>query len=186
MTQDDDAPAPPAPSESAVADDLTWHLADDALAVRLTQLEYALMRANEAFSRWQSECLASSTDLAATGAENTLLHVIRMNDRPKSAKELARLTNRQDMPNIQYGLRKLLKAGLIGREGSSRTGVTYHITDEGRAVTDRYAEVRRMFLLSLLPRLDNAETALSEAAQTLELMSGIYDAAALSAVTHRK
>lgn len=186
MTRDTDPDHPAPAAESSPPADRTWHLADDPLSWRLADLEYAVMRANEAFARWQTECLASSTDLAATGPENSLLHVIRMNDRPKSAKELARLTNRQDMPNIQYGLRKLTKAGLIDREGSSRTGITYFITEEGRAVTDRYAEVRRMFLLSLLPRLDNAEVALAEAARTLELMCGIYDAAALSAVTHRK
>ncbi len=176
---------PPANAETE-STDLTWHLADDPLSIRLTELEYALMRANEAFTRWQSECLANTTDLAASGAENTLLHIIRMNDRPKSAKELARLTNREDMPNIQYGLRKLSKAGLIERQGSARTGVTYMATDAGRDVTDRYAEIRRNFLFKLLSRLEQPEAAMRDAAQTLELLSGIYDAAALTAVTHRK
>lgn len=173
-------------SDPANPPDTTWHLADDPLAKRMTELEYALMRAAEAFARWQSECLANSTDLSATGAENALLHIVRMNDRPKSAKELARLTNRQDMPNIQYGLRKLVKAGLIERSGSARGGITYSATEEGRRVTDLYAEVRRTFLLKLLPRLENPEESLRSAASTLEMLCGIYDSAALSAVTHRK
>ncbi|SFP96496.1 winged helix DNA-binding protein [Tranquillimonas alkanivorans] len=144
------------------------------------------MRATESFSRWQAECLASSGDVQASGAENALLHVIRMNDRPKSVKEIARLTNREDIPNIQYGLRKLAKGGLIEREGASRTGVLYSVTEKGRAVTDRYAEVRQALLVRLLGRLDDAETVLGEAAQTLEILCGIYDRAALSATTQRR
>ena len=90
--------------------DRRWHLAQSATEVDTTELEFALMRAFEGFGRWQSECLASVLDLAATGPENALLHIIRMNDRPKTMKDLARLTNRDDVPNIQYSLRKLIGA----------------------------------------------------------------------------
>jgi len=112
--------------------------------------------------------------------------VIRMNDRPKSAKELARLTNREDIPNIQYGLRKLKKAGLIEGEGASRTGIVYRVTEQGRRVTDRYAEVRRALLVELLARIEKAEAGLADAAQTLDILCGIYDRAALAAATRRK
>ena len=94
-----------------------WHLAASDAEVDTTELEFALMRAFEGFGRWQSECLASVCDLAATGPENALLHIIRMNERPKSIKDLARLTNRDDVPNIQYSLRKLIGAGLVARQG---------------------------------------------------------------------
>ncbi|SDI63630.1 winged helix DNA-binding protein [Lutimaribacter saemankumensis] len=170
--------------ESSV--DRRWHLAQEPLEVELTDFEYALMRAFESFGRWQAECLASSARLEASGPENALLHVIRMHDRPKTIKELARLTNRDDIPNIQYSLRKLLKAGLIAREGSSRTGVHYTVTDEGRAITDRYAEIRRELLVSLLGRLKSPDASLRDATRTLELLVGIYDSAALDAVTHRR
>lgn len=75
------------------------------------------MRTFEGFGRWQSECLASVSTLAATGPENALLHIIRMNERPKGIKDLVRLTNRDDVPNIQYSLRKLIGAGLVVRRG---------------------------------------------------------------------
>lgn len=166
--------------------DHRWHLAEEPLERRLAQLEYALMRTTESFGRWQAECLAASGEIHASGPENALLHVIRMNDRPKSVKELARLTNREDIPNIQYGLRKLAKAGLIEREGASRTGVVYSVTEKGRDVTDRYTQVRRALLVSLLERIENGETALHETAQVLDLLCGIYDRAALSAATRRR
>lgn len=166
--------------------DHSWHLAEAPLERRLAELEYALMRTTESFSRWQAECLASSGDVNASGPENALLHIIRMNDRPKSVKDLARLSNREDIPNIQYGLRKLAREGLITREGASRTGVVYRVTEKGKAVTDRYALVRRALLIRLLERIEDAESAFAEAAQTLDLLCGIYDRAALSAATQRR
>lgn len=174
----------PSKPESSV--DRRWHLAQEPLEVDLTDFEYALMRAFESFGRWQAECLASSGRIEASGPENALLHVIRMHDRPKTIKELARLTNREDIPNMQYSLRKLLKSGLIAREGSSRTGVHYTVTAEGHTITDRYAEIRRELLVSLLGRLKSPDGALRDATGTLELLVGIYDSAALDAVTHRR
>ena len=165
---------------------LRWHLAQDDTEVDFTELEFALMRCFEGFGRWQSECLASVSELAATGPENALLHIIRMNDRPKSIKELARLTNRDDVPNIQYSLRKLIGAGLVLREGSGRAGVTYRVTDEGRRVTDEFAQIRRQLLIAAIENLPGLADRLSEATRTLNLLSGIYEEVARTAATHRR
>ena len=172
------------PAEGAL--DRRWHLAGDPAEVGITELEFALMRAFEGFGRWQSECLASVCDLAATGPENAMLHVIAMNGRPKSVKELARLTNRDDVPNIQYSLRKLIGAGLVLKQGSGRTGVTYEATAEGRRVCEEYARVRRRLLLGALEALPGVTERLDEAARVLNLMTGIYAEAARAAATHRR
>jgi len=165
--------------------DYLWHLAQGAAEVDLTELEFSLMRAFEGFGRWQSECLASVCDLAATGPENALLHIIRMNDRPKSIKDLARLTNRDDVPNIQYSLRKLLGAGLILRKGSGRSGVTYEVTPEGLAVTENYGALRRRLLMAALDNLPGFAGRLADATRTLNLLCGIYEEVARTAATHR-
>ncbi len=92
--------------------------------------------------RWQSECLAAVTGITLSGQENTLLHIIRMHDRPKTIRDLAQMTNRQDIPNIQYDLRKLLKAGLIDKYGTARTGIYYITTDQGVRVCEDFAKLR--------------------------------------------
>ena len=166
--------------------DRRWHLAQSATEVDTTELEFALMRAFEGFGRWQSECLASVCDLAATGPENALLHIIRMNNRPKSLKEIARLMNRDDVPNIQYSLRKLLGAGLVARQGAGRSGVTYDCTEEGRGVPDDYAVLRRKLLLAEIADVPGFATRLAEASRTLNLLSGIYEEVARVAATHRR
>ena len=166
--------------------DYRWHLAQSAVEVDTTELEFALMRTFEGFGRWQSECLASVCDLAATGPENALLHIIRMNDRPKTIKDLARLTNRDDVPNIQYSLRKLIGAGLVVRHGAGRSGVTYEVTDEGRRVTDDYGVLRRRLLLAEIASLPGFSDRLAEATRTLNVLSGLYEEISRVAATHRR
>lgn len=166
--------------------DYRWHLAQSTVEVEATELEFALMRAFEGFGRWQSECLASVCDLAATGPENALLHIIRMNERPKTIKDLARLTNRDDVPNIQYSLRKLIGAGLVVRQGSGRSGVTYEVTAEGRRVTEDYGAVRRRLLIAAIEGVPGFAQRLAEATRALNLLSGIYEEVARVAATHRR
>ncbi|MCC6001329.1 MAG: winged helix DNA-binding protein [Pararhodobacter sp.] len=170
----------------STAIDYHWHLAQSETEVDFTELEFALMRCFEGFGRWQSECLGSVSDLAAQGQENALLHIIRMNERPKSIKDLARLTNRDDIPNIQYSLRKLIAAGLVLREGSGRSGVTYRVTDEGRRVTDDFGTLRRRLLIEAIENLPGFADRLSDATRTLNLLSGIYEEGARTAATHRR
>ncbi|MGB8812569.1 MAG: winged helix DNA-binding protein [Paracoccaceae bacterium] len=166
--------------------DYRWHLAENPTEVDTTELEFALMRTFEGFGRWQSECLASVCDLAATGPENALLHIIRMNERPKTMKDLARLTNRDDVPNIQYSLRKLLGAGLVIRKGAGRSGVTYEVSDLGRKVTEDYGALRRRLLIGAIANLPGFAGRLEEATRTLNLLSGIYEEVARVAATHRR
>ena len=175
----------PDPVSEAVFD-RRWHLATSSEEVDVTELEFAVMQTFEAFGRWQTECLAAAVDFAASGPENALLHVIRMNDRPKSVKELARLLNRDDVPNIQYSLRKFIGAGLIERQGSARSGVTYSVTDHGRAITDRYAEIRRALLVEAVAGVPDFAGRLQEATRALNLLSGIYEQIARVAATHRR
>ncbi len=166
--------------------DYRWHLAQSAVEVDATELEFALMRAFEGFGRWQSECLASVCDLAATGPENALLHIIRMNERPKTMKDLARLTNRDDVPNMQYSLRKLIAAGLVIRQGAGRSGVTYKVTPEGRRVTEDYGALRRRLLISAIEGVPGYASRLVDATRALNLLSGIYEEVARVAATHRR
>jgi predicted MarR family transcription regulator len=166
--------------------DRRWHLAGTDAEVDTTELEFAVMRTFESFGRWQSECLAGCIDFAASGPENALLHVIRMNDRPKSVKELARLMNRDDIPNIQYSLRKLIKAKLVERSGSARSGVSYSVTPLGHEVTGKYAAIRRALLIAAIENVPDFANRLADATRTLNLLAGIYEEVSRVAATHRR
>lgn len=165
--------------------DRRWHLAQTPHEVNCTELEFALMRVGEAFQRWQGECLAAASGLSAAGNENALLHVVRLHDRPKPLKELARLTNRDDFPNLQYALRKLIKLGLIQQAGG-RNNAVYSVTARGRDVTDHYARLRAQLLLEFTSSINGIDDSFVAATQTLNLLSGIYEQAARVAATHHR
>lgn len=166
--------------------DYRWHLSGSDTEVSCTELEFSLMRCFEAFGRWQTECLASVGDISASGPENALLHIVRMNDRAKSIKELARLTNRDDIPNIQYSMRKLVGDGFVEKQGSGRTGVTYQATPKGKQVTDAYSDLRRRLLIEQIESLPEFDQRLRDAGQTLNILAGIYEEISRIAATHRR
>ena len=163
-----------------------WHLATNEFEVGLTELEFSIIRVSAAFDRWQSDCLACCIGQTFSGSDTAVLHVIRMHDRSKSISEIGRLLKRDDQSNLQYGIRKLLKAGLIEKAvgGSSKKGVTYQVSKLGREVTDNYAEFRRELLISLTTTMSDAKD-LEGISKVLNLMSGLYDQASCVAATHK-
>lgn len=166
--------------------DKHWHLADNEYEVEVTELEFSVLRVAAAFERWRSDCMACCSDQSFSGADAAVLHVIRMHNRPKSISEIARLLNRDDQSNVQYGIRKLIKAGVIEKTGSidSKKGVTYMVTDLGREVTDRFTQFRRELLLTLT-RSISTNISLDDVSKMLNLMAGMYDQASSIAAAHR-
>lgn len=166
--------------------DKHWHLATDDFEVALTELEFSIIRVSAAFERWQSDCLACCHGQSFSGSDTAVLHVIRMHDRSKSISEIGRLLKRDDQSNLQYGIRKLLKAGLIEKaeNSSSKKSVKYQVSDLGREVTSKYSEFRNDLLISLTRSItDGAD--LEAIAKVMNLMSGLYDQASCVAATHR-
>ena len=116
-----------------------WHLGDSPHEGKLTDLEWCVLRYQQAFERWVVQLGA------ITGLENLnyieiqLLNVIRMQDRPKTAASIARQLNRDDIPNIQYVLRKLVRDGLcekVSTPGSKSTD--FAVTEEGKKMQILY------------------------------------------------
>jgi predicted MarR family transcription regulator len=110
-----------------------------------------------------------------------------MHERPKGISELARLLKRDDLSNLQYGVRKLLKAGLIEKSrqaGASKKDVTYQVSTLGRDVTDKYARFRQELLISMT-RATAGKVDFESLARALTMMSAMYDQASCVAATHR-
>ena len=167
--------------------DKHWHLATDDFEVGLTELEFSIFRVSAAFERWQADCLGCCHGQPFSGTDTALLHVIRMHERPKGISELARLLKRDDLSNLQYGVRKLLKAGLIEKSrqaGASKKDVTYQVSALGRDVTDKYARFRQELLISMT-RATAGKVDFESLARALTMMSAMYDQASCVAATHR-
>ncbi|MBM3596535.1 MAG: winged helix DNA-binding protein, partial [Alphaproteobacteria bacterium] len=125
-----------------------WHLANDETEFKVTELEFSLMRVLEAFSRWVTAADEMVGLSELKHAEHIILHVIRMQNRPKTGVTIARLLNRDDLPNIQYSLRKLESAGLIQKHKEVGTkNHSYSITKLGEKLTNKYSKLRSEILI---------------------------------------
>lgn len=175
-----------APAHGGEELNTSWHLSRDELETGITELEFSLMRVRAAFERWTSECLGmvAKESLGSAGAE--VLHVTALKNRPKTPSEIARLLNRDDVPNVLYSIRKLEQAGLIERvKAEGRKSAVYRVTVKGRRCVTAYAELRARVLMPRVPRLEAWDAKLAGAKDFLDLMRGIYDQAALVLATHR-
>ncbi|MEX0303733.1 MAG: winged helix DNA-binding protein [Leisingera sp.] len=152
-------------------------------AAGLHKLEMAVQRAGEGLIRWQAGCFEQVSGVPLTGAEITLLTLIGSRGRSKSIKELARATNRIDIPNIQYSLRKLASAGLTSKQGAGRSGVTYSLTADGAQVSEEMQGVRERLLLQVLAGHPDLAGRLESAAEALEELTELYGAAMHAAET---
>ncbi|MBT7950921.1 MAG: winged helix DNA-binding protein [Gammaproteobacteria bacterium] len=155
-----------------------WHLARSPHEAISTEYEWSVLRFQQAFERWITQ-LADITGLAELSyIEIIIMHVIRMQDRPKTAASIARQLNRDDIPNIQYCLRKLVKMDLCQKITESGNKTTaFEVTEKGKQMTDRYAEVRRQILTEQTKNIDRVDEKLREATQMISLLTGLYDEA---------
>lgn len=168
----------PLPSSNIPYQDArTWHLAtnvDDELA---TSFEFAMMQVFEAYQRW----VVSGQRLVGYGEinynETVVLHVVRMQERAKDAATIAKLVNRDDLPNVLYNLRKLVSIGLI-KKVRNGAGTYFEITEQGRIETDHYAELRRELLVTRMHEIAQFREKLRTATDLMHSLTGCYDTAA--------
>jgi predicted MarR family transcription regulator len=162
-----------------------WHLARSPHEAATTEFEWSLLRFSQAWERWVTQ-LATVVGMGELSyIEAVVMHVIRMQDRPKTALHIARQLNRDDIPNVQYCLRKLEKRKLC-RKVKQKTPKTfaYEVTEAGRQLTDRYAELRRMVLTEQTKIIGQVDEKLREASKLINLLTGLYDQAGQISATY--
>lgn len=162
----------------------SWHLAKNEEELQITEFEYSIIRFNEAFLRWISTVGSIVIASEMSYSEHLILHVVRMQDRPKTSAIIGRMINRDDIPNIQYSLRKLEAAGLIRKfkEKGSKT-YTYAVTPLGIKATDEYSILRSELLVDNLKSIGDLGEHMGMTTQVLSLLIGIYEEASRNAST---
>jgi predicted MarR family transcription regulator len=159
--------------------DKQWHLGETEIELGFAEFQHAVICFAESFYRYVGKSLSMiADDPNLTGYDSVILHTIYALDRAKSITEIQHFTNRGDVANIQYSIRKLLKAGLIEKapKGGGR-GTSYRVSAKGRAVARDYVIARRA-LLSQVPQNGGQLVArLADARNMLTLLTGLYDQA---------
>ncbi len=149
-----------------------------------TEFEWAISRFQQAFERWVLQ-VANSCGLGDLNfSEVVILHVVLMQDRPKTAAMIARQLNRDDIPNLQYGLRKLVKINLLKRTSASGKNQVYGATSKGRKLAEKYAEVRHTFLTEETKYIEGVDERMNDAVRLISMLTGQYDEAMRKAATY--
>jgi len=157
------------------------HLVSDRSA-ELSELEYALIMAGNAFNRWMMRCMMAAGAKDMTAIEVSLLHHVNHRQRKKKLADICFVLNIEDTHVVTYALKKLVKAGLVKSEKAGKE-LLFSTTPSGQELCMKYKEVRERCLIDV--QLDSGipSQAISEAAQLLRSASGLYDTAARAAAS---
>jgi predicted MarR family transcription regulator len=141
------------------------------------EFEQALICASEAFYRFAGAALGPiGRQHNLTGEENVIFQQLMFTSKPRSVSDLSRFSNRDDIPNIQYSLRKLTAAGLIEKvPGSTNRDTRYRPTAAGRELTEGLVATRRERLIAPSTNITDIEKQLQAATTAMSLLTGLYD-----------
>ena len=151
-----------------------------AKSVELSELEFGLIVAWNAFSRWAVRCMSAAGCAELTITDVLVLHHICHRARNKKVGDICFVLNDEDTHVVGYSLKKLVAAGLAQGERVGKE-VFYSPTAAGEAAVAKYREVREACLIANLDADRNAD--IGESARLLRTMSGLYDQAARAATS---
>jgi predicted MarR family transcription regulator len=149
-------------------------------SVQLSEFEFGLIVAWNAFSRWAVRCMAAAGCPDLTITDVLLLHHINHRARNKKLADICFVLNYEDTHVVAYSLKKLVAAGLAQAEKSGKE-VFYSPTLKGEALVQQYRTVREDCLVQSLDTEQNAD--IGDMARLLRTMSGMYDQAARAATS---
>ncbi|MDE1190886.1 MAG: winged helix DNA-binding protein [Arachidicoccus sp.] len=146
----------------------------------LSELEFGLIIAHNAFSRWVTRCMAAAGEPDLAFNDILVLHHVHHRDRGKKLADICFTLNYEDTHVINYALKKLAAQGLVHGAKVGKE-VVYGTTEAGAALIDRFRAIRgRCLLAGIEGDLADGESH-AEVARRLRMLSGLYDQAARAA-----
>ena len=157
------------------------HLAEGDMG-GLSELEFGLIVAHNAFARWVQRCMAAAGHPELGVLETLVLHHVNHRGRDKRLSDICFLLNIEDVHTVNYALKKLRGLGLVGSRKQGKEAF-YSATEAGQEACRRYAEIRRLCLLDGLPDSIDTDRDLTETGARLRRLSGQYDQASRATAT---
>lgn len=152
-------------------------------AAEMSQLEYALINAGNAFERWMVHCMAAAGLPDLSPLDVLVLHHTNHRDREKSLAGICLVLNIEDTHLVSYSLKKLRRLGLVEARRRGKESA-YTVSEQGKGICRRYREVRETCLIDTLTALGGpGMQEISAVALRLRALSGIYDQAARAATS---
>jgi predicted MarR family transcription regulator len=152
-------------------------LAEGADRLALFTIEQALVSATQSFYRFNAAAMsAQAGGVKFSGEEVVIFMLLASSKTPRSVSEIARYANRDDVANIQYSLRKMIKGGLVRKtQSSTNRDTAYLVTDEGAKIAAEFVQVRDSLLVDPAAHVPGLDEQFAGAVRALALLSGLYD-----------
>jgi predicted MarR family transcription regulator len=147
-----------------------------------SEVEYGMIIAYNAFSRWMTRCMSAAGNTDLTPLEILVLHNTNHRGRDKRLTDICFLLNIEDTHTVNYALRKLMKMELLSSEKRGKE-VFYRTSPAGEELCEAYRHVRERCFLDGLSRLDMTGEEMREIAASLRALSGQYDQASRAAAS---
>ncbi len=147
-----------------------------------SEIEYGMIIAYNAFSRWMTRCMSAAGNTDLTPLEILVLHNTNHRGRDKRLSDICFLLNIEDTHTVNYALRKLRNMELLDSEKRGKE-VFYRTSPSGAALCEAYRDVRDRCFLDGLSHFDMSGEEMREIAASLRALSGQYDQASRAAAS---
>lgn len=161
-----------------------WHLGGSSVDILFTEFEMVMMHFEQAFERWVLHVTARSGDSTLSFAEAVLLNAIRLQGQPCSVQSIARQLNRDDIPNLQYSLRKLVKRGYLMQTNRNTKSHLFALTEQGLRLTNTYARIRHAALVANTSTTGAIQEQMRLIIDAVGMLTGHYDESMRKATTY--
>jgi len=149
----------------------------------LSELEFGLIMASHAFSRWITRCMKAAGVKEMTATDVLVLHHTNHRGLEKGVADICFVLNIEDTHVVSYSLKKLMSAGYVRSQKRGKE-VFFSTTEAGAALCMRYREVREACLMPGFSGAAEENRRLGEFAELLRTLSGRYDQAARAASSY--
>ena len=146
----------------------------------LSELEFGLIIASNAFGRWMTRCMAGAGVKDMTETEILVVHHVNHRGREKKLADICFVLNIEDTHVVSYALKKLANLGLVSGERRGKE-VFWSTTEAGRELCERYRQVREACLLPGFSGAEDENLRIGDMARLLRTLSGRYDQGARAA-----
>ncbi|MES9900019.1 MAG: winged helix DNA-binding protein [Sedimenticola sp.] len=148
----------------------------------LSEFEYGLIVAFNAFSRWMTRCMSAVGEQDFNPLDILVLHNVNHRDKEKKLIDVAFVLNIEDLHTVNYSLKKLVKADLVKSEKRGKE-MFYSTTVKGENICTEYKKIRDLCLLDPVLATEQDLADLSRIGKVLRGTSGLYDQASRAAAS---
>jgi predicted MarR family transcription regulator len=155
------------------------HLVSDK-SPELSELEFGLIIASNAFGRWMTRCMGGAGVKDMTETEILVVHHVNHRGREKKLADICFVLNIEDTHVVSYALKKLANLGLVSGNRRGKE-VFWSTTEAGQALCERYRQVREACLMPGFSGTEEENERIGDLARLLRTLSGRYDQGARAA-----